>query len=105
MSHPSKKKGYTFEVEVVKAAEKAGLGAERAWGSDGRSLGLDSEVDVLVSADLKDVYTLQCKRSRSISAKYKPSEGIYGQVFREDRGETMIMIRLKDFYKLIADSA
>ena len=101
MSHPNKAKGCGFEREVVKLAEKKGLSAERTWGSDGRSRGLAKEVDVLVSHDGKEIHYLQCKRAKKIGAQYRPIEGIYGQVFREDRGESMIMIRLDDFFSLM----
>lgn len=105
MSSPSKRKGAAFEREVVRLAEKYGLSAERTWGSDGRSRGLIKEVDVLVSADGVNIISIQCKIAKKISAKYKPIEGIDAQVFREDRGQAMIMIRLTDFYKLLVESA
>jgi len=101
MSHPNKVKGCGFEREVVKLAEKKGLTAERTWGSDGRSRGLAKEVDVLVSHDGQEIHYLQCKRAKKISKLYKPMEGIYGQVFREDRMEPMIMIRLDDYFNLL----
>ena len=48
MANKEKAKGNRFEKECVKVAEDYGFSATRAWGSDGRSLGQDSEVDVVI---------------------------------------------------------
>ena len=37
-------------------AKEYGLDSKRAWGSDGRSLGLDAEVDIVI-----EDFTAQCK--------------------------------------------
>ena len=42
MTHPSKIKGNTFERECVNKAKKAGLKAQRAYGSNGKMLLLGS---------------------------------------------------------------
>ena len=105
MSHPNKRRGTDLERWVVREARNHNLDAKRMWGSDGRSRGLKKEVDVLVCADIDHVYELQCKNTKTLAKKYKPIEGIDGQVFAEDRGEKMIMIRLKDYFRLIANQA
>ena len=56
MSSKSKQKGNRFERECVAIAQKKELKSARAWGSDGRSLGLSSEVDLVI-----DKYKAQCK--------------------------------------------
>ena len=56
MPSKSKAKGNRFERECVKIAKEYGLESKRAWGSDGRSLGLDPEVDMTI-----EEYTVQCK--------------------------------------------
>ena len=62
MSHPSKIKGNKFERDVVKKAELFEIDGKRAWASDGRSLGLDPEVDVVIgSKKYKDEMHIQCK--------------------------------------------
>jgi len=86
MSHPSKIKGNTYERELVDQAKASGLTAERCWGSDGRSRGLPEEVDIII-----EDYFLQCKRRKSI-AKYLKVEKADGVVFREDRGQSYILL-------------
>ena len=49
MASKSKAKGNRFEKECVDIAESHGFAAKRAWGSDGRSLGLSPEVDIVVN--------------------------------------------------------
>ena len=43
-----KAKGYRHEIECKEIAEKHGLDAVRAFGSDGRAIGQSSDVDVLI---------------------------------------------------------
>ena len=45
MASKSKAKGNRFERECVDIAESHGFNAKRAWGSDGRSIGMSPEVD------------------------------------------------------------
>ena len=93
----SRRKGFGYEREVVKEFRDGGVDdAERMWGSDGRSGGHVSEVDVVAAGK-----TFQCKRTKAISAKYKPTEGVYGQIFREDRGESYALLRLQDLIDLL----
>ena len=62
MSHPSKIKGNKFERDVVKKAELFEIDGKRAWASDGRSLGLDAEVDVVIgNKKYNDEMHVQCK--------------------------------------------
>lgn len=44
-----KQKGYRHEVECVQVAEKHGLKAVRAFGSDGRAIGEASDVDAVIT--------------------------------------------------------
>ena len=98
MTHPSKRKGNTFEREVVDAAKAAGLESKRAWGSDGRSLGFSPEVD-LVIGDAK----VQAKRRRSIAEYLKPSEAVDAVVFREDRGETLVLMKFDTYLEMLSN--
>ena len=93
MTHPSKVKGNTPEREVVAAANSYGIDGERAWGSNGQSLGLHEEVDCLAEGDLR----IQAKRRKKIAEWLKPSEVVDAVVVREDRGESYIIIRLEEF--------
>ena len=62
MSSPSKRKGNTFEREVVTQAKKFNLKAIRAYASNGMSLGEAEDVDVKIE-NLKG----QCKRRKRIA--------------------------------------
>jgi len=92
----SRTKGFGYERGVVNEFREAGLEADRMWGSDGRSGGHVAEVDIVAEEK-----TFQCKRTKAISAKYKPAEGVYGQIFREDRGESYVLLRLQDYIDLL----
>jgi Holliday junction resolvase len=93
MTHPSKQKGNRFERLIVDKAQSYGIGAERAWGSNGRALGMHEEVDVLLEGDLR----IQAKCRKKIAEWLKPSEVVDAVVVKEDRGETYIIIRYEEF--------
>jgi len=97
MTHPSKRKGTAYEREVVDEALSIGLRAQRAWGSNGESLGHHSEVDVL----LEGTYKLQAKRRASLPAYLKPSRHVDWQVLREDRGISYVVMPLGDCLNLV----
>ena len=71
MASKSKAKGNRFEKECVDIAESHGFNAKRAWGSDGRSLGQDPEVDILIdyllNKDQKREMKVQCKVRNKIA--------------------------------------
>lgn len=93
MPSKNKTRGNNLEREVVKAFQRAGLEAQRAWGSDGRAMGQHQEVDVLVHNDLK----LQCKRKKALPKYLGFTEHVDGVVFKEDRGKKYIMLELESF--------
>ena len=99
MSHPSKVKGNKFERDCCKKAELFEIPAKRAWASDGRSLGLDSEVDIVVGdKDYNDEMHVQCKiRKRLPTYIFPKDDAIDSQLIREDRGEAYIVIRYDDY--------
>ncbi len=88
----SKAKGNRFEKYVVDLAREAGKMALRAWGSDGRSLGMHQEVDIVI-----DGKKYQCKKRKHIAGYMKPSEHVDGQIVMEDYGEPLVVFRLKDY--------
>jgi hypothetical protein len=92
----SKQKGYTFEVECVRAAQAVGLQAERAWGSNGQSKGWHHEVDVLVAGK-----KAQCKRRAKISPVYTPNENVDVQLFRGNHGIAYACMPLSEWLKLL----
>ena len=99
MSHPSKVKGNKFERDVVNKAKEFGLDSKRAYASNGESLGMHAEVDLLI----KD-YKIQAKIRKSIASYLLPNENVDAQVIRQDRGEAYVVLRLEDWLKTISSN-
>ena len=91
MAHPSKVKGTNFERELVNEAKRRGLVAERAYASNGRALGETEQVDVVVQG-----MRIQAKRRKSLAAYLQIPPGVDAVVFREDRGDTYVLLRWED---------
>jgi len=100
MTHPSKVKGNKFERDVVNKAKEFGLDSKRAYASNGESLGMHAEVDLLI----KD-YKIQAKIRKSIASYLLPNENVDAQVIRQDRGEAYVVLRLEDWLKTISSNA
>ena len=96
MASPSKAKGNRFERLVVNMASEAGLTSKRAYASNGLSLGLEEDVDCLVGG-----YKIQCKTRARIAKWIRVPESCDVTAVKEDRGDTYIVIRYKDWLKLI----
>ena len=96
MSHPSKVKGNSFERELVTKAKEAGLDSQRAWGSNGASLGKHPEVDLTI-----DVYDIQAKRRKTLPGYLQVPECCDAVVFRQDRGTTLVLMEWDDWLKII----
>jgi hypothetical protein len=88
----NKHRGRGYETEVVNQALAMELDAKRAWGSDGRSLGLEANVDLTIEG-----YKGQAKRTSRLAHYLKPDDNVDFQVFREDRGTSFVMLRLDVF--------
>ena len=96
MAHPSKVKGNTFERFVVNKAKEYGLKSKRAYASNGESLGMHAEVDLII-----EDYKIQAKIRKKIASYLVPNENVDAQVIREDRGEAYIVLRLEDWLKTL----
>ena len=96
MTHPSKVKGNTFERFVVNKAKEFGLKSKRAYASNGESLGMHAEVDLII-----EDYKIQAKIRKNIASYLVPNENVDAQVIREDRGEAYIVLRLEDWLKTL----
>lgn len=97
MTSPSKRKGNRFESELVTIAKLFGVeAAERARGSDGRALGEDSEVDLMVAGQ-----RVQAKRRARIASYLAVPQGCDAVAFRQDRGPTMVLMTYPDWLKLV----
>jgi Holliday junction resolvase len=104
MPHPSKRKANRHERELVKIADAKGLEAERAYASNGKSLGEVKACDVLVrgrDADVMDGLRIQAKRRKSIASYLEPPEGTDMVVVREDRADNLVVLPFKDFLDLL----
>ena len=93
MTHPSKQKGNRFERLCVDKAQSYGVAAERAWGSNGRSLGMHEEVDVLLEGEVR----IQAKCRKKIAKWLKPSVFVDAVTVKENHGDTYILMRYDDF--------
>ena len=104
MPHPSKRKANRHERELVKIAEAKGFESERAYASNGESLGEVEACDVLVrgrDADVMDALRVQAKRRASIASYLEPPEGTDAVVVREDRADNLVVLPFKDFLDLL----
>lgn len=99
MSHPSKIKGNNYEREIVKQAEEKGLIAERAYASNGRALGEHEEVDCIVGG-----CRIQAKRRKALPKFLAINDGVDAVVFRQDRGESLVLLKLDDFLDKIKET-
>ena len=92
MAHPSKQKGNRFEREIVKLCEIWDVLCKRAWGSNGEALGMHAEVDCVIDDD----YKVQAKVRKRLPKYLIPSEEVDAVVFKQDRGEVLMLVRFED---------
>ena len=92
MPSKSKIKGNNYERELVNQAKEYELNAKRSWGSDGRSMGMHEEVDLIVEA-----WSIQAKRRKSIAKWILPNENVDAQCVRGDNGKSFIIMRYDDW--------
>ncbi len=95
MPSPSKAKGNRFEREVVNKAIQSGLTAKRAWGSNGASLGMHEEVDLIIGREPE--IKIQAKCRKKLATFLQPTEHVDAVVCKQDRGETLIILRFEDW--------
>ena len=98
MPHSSKRKGNGFEREIVNEARAAGIAAERAYASNGRSLGHTENVDAVIGP-----FKVQAKRRKKIAEYLKPDSDVDIQVLRADREPAFAVIRYDALLELIND--
>jgi len=101
MGSSSKRKGFAYEREIVKMFQEGSFEAQRAYASDGRSLGLASNVDIKVLLDHNTSLNVQAKRRKAIADYIKPEPNVDAQVIREDRGESYVVITLDTFIHIL----
>ena len=96
MTHPSKVKGNAYERELVNQAKLSGIDAKRAYASNGESLGMHAEVDLVVGGK-----RIQAKRRKSLASFMRPNENVDAVAIREDRGDTLIVISWAEYLELV----
>jgi len=99
MPHPSKLKGSNFERELVNQAKDFGLDAERAYASNGKALGCCEQVDLKIG-DVR----VQAKRRKKLADYLQIPDGADVVACRQDRGDTLILMRYEYFLELLRDS-
>ena len=67
--------------------------AVRAWGSNGRSIGMHEEVDVLIDYEIR----VQAKVRAKLPQYIVPTDEVYIQVIQQDRGEPLVVMRVEDW--------
>ena len=98
MPSKNKARGNRLERLVVNQAKELGIEAIRAYASNGMSLGEAEDVDVKIDG-LKG----QCKMRKKIASFMKPPESCDIALIKEDREETLVVIRYPDFLQMILD--
>ena len=97
MASKSKQKGNRFERECVDIAIGKGLSSKRAWGSDGRSMGQNEQVDLMV-----EKYKVQCKVRKRVAKWLKPTEEVHIQLVKEDRGQIYVIQRYEEWLEMVS---
>jgi len=93
MPSKSKAKGNRFERDIVNLVQELGIPAKRAWGSNGAAIGQHEEVDVLMDEKFK----IQAKCRKKLADFLNPTEHVDAVVCKQDRGETLIILRFEDW--------
>lgn len=102
MPNRSKDKGSNFERELLVLPRLLGMEAQRAWGSDGKSLGLPSDVDVVIRSRAGHEWRVQAKRRAKLPTWLQIPTGVDVVVMREDFGKAMALVWYDDLLELIS---
>ena len=93
MPNKSKAKGNRFERKIVECCENHNIPAVRAWGSNGRSIGMHEGVDVLIDNEIR----VQAKVRAKLPKYIIPTDEVDIQVIQQDRGEPLVVMRFDDW--------
>ena len=99
MPNKNAERGKRVERYIVDRAEKRGIEAMRAWGSDGRSMGLDREVDVVLGP--KPI-TVQVKMREKLAKYLYPPKHVDVTIVKTDRREPLVIMPLEMFLDLLS---
>lgn len=105
MPNAAKRKGNTYEREINAALGARGWRCERAYGSNGRALGEVEECDNVAVAPNGRRVRIQAKRRKSVASYLYPPAGTDAVFVREDRSDTLVVLRLEDYAALVERAA
>ncbi len=94
----SKRKGTTGEQDAVNKAKQAGIHAQRAYASNGQSLGHHQTVDAIIGP-----YKAQIKRRAQIATYIKPPTHCDMTLIREDHGQWLAVIPYNTLLQLLTN--
>lgn len=97
MGLKSRSKGKRGEREIVALALSAGLEAERTWHTAQSPNAAERCCDVRIAGQ---PYQVQIGKD-GFGRIYRELAGVRGFVFRRDRGEWLIALRLADYFDLL----
>ena len=100
MGKASRDKGARFEREVVNDLIAKGLKAQRVPLS-GATTFAKGDVEVIAGFDGTTRFTGECKRRADLPKIFEELGDFDFLAVREDRGETLVVIRLKTFADLL----
>lgn len=101
MGKPSRDKGARYERELVTAFRDMGLKAERVPLSGATDFA-KNDVEVTAGFDPRPVFSGEAKRRKQLPKFFTEAlDGADFAAFRQDHGETLIVIRLKTFGELL----
>jgi hypothetical protein len=97
MGLKSRRKGANGEREVVTVARAAGLESERTWHLAQSPEAAERACDVRIAGQ---PYQVQIDRD-GFARIYRELAGVRGYIFRRDRGEWLIALRLGEYLDLL----
>ena len=93
----SRSKGKRGEREVVRLARSGGLEAERTWHTAQSPDAAERVRDVQIGDSF---YQVQITKD-GFECIYRELAGVRGFIFRRDRGEWLVALRLADYFELL----
>lgn len=101
MSHPSKQKGYRFEVAIDRRLNDRGHPSRRVWGSNGEAVELHKDVDNVARLFGQVEFNIQAKARKKLPSYITPIEDVDAQMLKEDYGEPLVVMRMDKFLDLV----
>lgn len=98
MTSKSKVKGNRFERYLVDTAKELGLSAVRAWGSNGKSLGVAEDVDCIING-----IAVQAKSRKKLPDYLQIPDSCAIVAIKQDYNEPMVLMKYMDWLKLIGE--